>query len=172
MAGRKEKSGRYGSVCGFTLIEVVAVIVVMGLVGAAAASRLVDTQADFRSQVSIIKNHIRYAQSMAMKEGAVYGIRSNGTYYWLFKDQPTPASNRRALPGAADTRIAASDIGITLPTFRVFFDPNGRPYIRLGVAGQADRPLSSSNTLEITLDSNPAGASVAFSITPETGYIP
>ncbi len=59
---------------GFTLIEVVAVLLVLGILAAFAAVRISDTgQSDLISQVDVIKNHLRYAQNRAMNTGSPVG---------------------------------------------------------------------------------------------------
>jgi prepilin-type N-terminal cleavage/methylation domain-containing protein len=53
---------------GFTLIEIIAVLVLMSIVGAGILVRAMNTDhIDLMAQAAKIRNHIRYAQAMALK---------------------------------------------------------------------------------------------------------
>ena len=66
------KRFKAGNVRGFTMIEIVAVLVVVAVIAAIAINRAMSTASATRvAQESVIKNHIRYAQAAAMKQGAM-----------------------------------------------------------------------------------------------------
>ena len=122
------------------------------------------------SQESIINNHIRYAQSMAMKLGAIWGIKCDGTDYWLFRtNAPDTPANQVILPGEDNVQVSLANKKITLTAFTVFFDGNGRPYTAYTDAA-TNTPVAAP--LSITVDSIPAGNPGTFEIAPETGFIP
>jgi len=155
---------------GFTLIEIIAVLIVIGVLAVVAINRaLSSADTGKNTQVSIIKEHIRYAQSVAMKRGESWGIKCDGTYYWLFRNTPaTPV----ILPGENNAQVTLSDKNVSMamnPT-AVFFDASGRPYTAYTDA-TTNTPVSAGNTLSITIDSIPASGAVTFYITPETGFI-
>ncbi len=51
---------------GFTLVEIIAVLIVVGILAAVIITRAMSTTSTTRvAQESVIKNHIRYAQALA-----------------------------------------------------------------------------------------------------------
>jgi MSHA pilin protein MshC len=165
---------------GFTLIEIIAVLLIVGILAAFIVSSIMDTSSTDRiAQESVIKNHIRYAQAAAMKLGAVGGIKCDATDYWLFLDDdldlttptdPDSAANQRTLPGEENLKVALADKKITMNTYTLFFDAHGRPYTSYTDA-TTNTPVSAANPLSITIDSVPATGAVTFGITPETGFM-
>ena len=158
---------------GFTLIEIIAVLVVVGILAAVIITRAMSTTSTNRAaQESVIKNHIRYAQALAVKQGTIWGIKCNGTDYWLFRTiDPDTTSNQRALPGEENAKVTLANKNISMSVFTVFFDANGRPYTAYTDA-TTNTPVSTANPLSITMNSVPAGTAATFGITPETGFIP
>ena len=114
---------------GFTLIEVVAVLLILGIVAAVVAVRMSDTSAyDLASQVEVVKNHLRYAQIRAMNTDTVWGINFTGpTTYYLFKG----ADTKVLLPGEDSTiiNLAAKKSGLTITSGAqtITFDAYGSP---------------------------------------------
>ncbi len=159
---------------GFTLIEIIAVLIFVGIVAAVAISIMMSTSETSRiSQESVIKNHIRYAQSTVMKRGAIntpWGIKCDGAAYWLFRtNAPDTPANQVILPGEDNVQVSLANKKITLTAFTVFFDGNGRPYTAYTDAA-TNTPVAAP--LSITVDSIPAGNPGTFEIAPETGFIP
>ena len=160
---------------GFTLIEMIAVVIIAGIVAAVAVGSVMNTSQTNRvSQASVIKNHIRYAQSMAMKrvtiDVPVWGIKCDGAAYWLFNNiAPDTPANQVIIPGEDNVQISLANKNITLTAFTVFFDGNGRPYTAYTDA-TTNVPVAAA--LAVTVGSLPAGSFGTFSITPETGFIP
>ena len=160
---------------GFTLIEIIAILIIVGIVAAVVIGRATGTSETSRVvQESVIKNHIRYAQSMAMKQGTiiipVWGIRCDGTDYWLFRtNTPDTPANQVVLPGEDNAKVTLANKYVSMTAFTVFFDANGRPYTAYTDAA-ANTAVSAP--LSITVDSVPAGNPGTFSIAPETGFIP
>lgn len=170
MVKKRLKAGRPR---GFTLIEIIAVLIVLGVLAAIVISRAMNTESTSRvAQESVIKNHIRYAQATAMKQGTMWGIKCDATDYWLFiTNAPDTVINQRPLPGEGSAKIGLANRSITINAFTVFFDANGRPYTAYTDAA-TNTPVSAANPLSITVDSVPASSAVTFGITPETGFMP
>jgi MSHA pilin protein MshC len=160
---------------GFTLIEIVAILIIIGIVAAVIINRAIGTSETSRvAQENVIKNHIRYAQSMAMKRGTiiipVWGIKCDGTAYWLFRtNAPDTPANQVVLPDEEGVKVTLANKNVSMTAFTVFFDANGRPYTAYTDA-TTNTPVSAS--LSITVNSLPAGSSGTFAIAPETGFIP
>ena len=156
---------------GITLAEMIAVFIVAGNLAAVIINRTISTSDTTRAaQEGIIKNHIRYSQSTAMKQGAIWGIKCDGMDYWLFRtNDPDTAANQVILPNEDNEKVTLANKKVTLTVFTVFFDANGRPYTAytdLATNTPVSVPLS------ITVNSIPAGNPGTFQITPETGFIP
>jgi len=91
-AGRPGRGGRRG----FTMVEVMAVVIVIGIVAGIAAVRLTSTDTyAVKSQLAMVKAHLRYAQARAIHSNTAWGINFAGTRshdgriysnYWLFTD--------------------------------------------------------------------------------------
>jgi type II secretion system protein H len=76
---------------GFTMIEVIVVLLILGIVAAVVAVRMSDTSAyDLASQMEVVKAHLRLAQSRAMSSGSPWGINfTSATTYYLFQGAAT-----------------------------------------------------------------------------------
>ncbi|HON60180.1 MAG TPA: type II secretion system protein [Smithella sp.] len=77
---------------GFTLMEMIAVLIIIGIVSTVIAVRMYDTRHyDIASQLEVVKSHLRYAQSKAMSSGSSWGINFNSsqTYYLFDAKAPT-----------------------------------------------------------------------------------
>lgn len=147
---------------GFTLIEVMSALIIIGIVSAIAVSRfgISDTELIIRSEV--VKSHLRYAQLRAMNSESVWGISCDGNDYWLFMDGNT--GNHITLPGEETDPVALSDKNIGMAAFTVSFDSWGRPYSNASASG-----ASSGTAITIT---SPGASSAGIAITAETGFIP
>ena len=150
---------------GFTLIEIIAVLVLMSIIAAGVLVRSMDTDLiDRAAQVAKIRNHIRYAQAMALKRSDKnWGIKCNGsTAYWFFEGtNPDDSASQLLLPGEKNSKILLSDIKVTMSEFTLLFDRYGIPY-KDNLSTKVD---NSSNSLSITI------SGVTLSVTPETGLI-
>ena len=149
---------------GFTILEIVVVMVLISIIAAATFTRSITTdQINFVGQVDKIRQHIRYAQSLAMKSNEIWGIESNATQYWLFKNN---TSNEVQLPGVQTAKISLSDLGITMNNFTVYFNKKfGVPWKSITFGSQVEP----DNPLFITITAGTE--SVTFSVTPETGLL-
>ncbi len=69
---------------GFTLVEITVVVILIGIIAAAVFARSISIdRINIVGEVDKIRNHIRYAQSMAMKRNEVWVISCDATQYWL-----------------------------------------------------------------------------------------
>ena len=150
---------------GFTFIEMIVVLVLMSIIAAGVLVRSMDTdQIDRAAQVAKIRNHIRYAQAMALKRSdKIWGIKCDGSNaYWFFEGtDPDDSANQLPLPGEINSQILLSDIKVTMSEFTLLFDRYGIPY-KDNLSIKVD---NSSNSLSITI------SGVTLSVTPETGLI-
>ena len=91
---------------GFTLIEIVVVLVLVSIVAATVFTRSITTEElNLLSRAEKVQNHIRYAQSMALKTNKVWGIASFGPQYWLFSGTGSDVNTGIKLPGEDADKI-------------------------------------------------------------------
>lgn len=147
---------------GFTFIEVLSALIIIGIISAIALSRVGNSNVELIAASEVVKSHLRYAQLRAMNSEDVWGISCDGTDYWLFMDGNT--NNHVILPGEESDPVALTDKKISMASFTVSFDSWGRPYNNASGAG-----VSSGSTITIT---SPGVSSVGITITAETGCIP
>jgi prepilin-type N-terminal cleavage/methylation domain-containing protein len=150
------KTGRKltGPKAGFTILEVVAVLLIMGIISAVAISRMSDVdQIDLSSQVEVVKNHLRYAQSRAMSSGSEWGINfTSSTAYYLYNGANPNA--QVSLPGEDNPLVNLSaknpNMSITgsIPNGaipgRIRFDGFGIPVDDNGVSLNSDITISTT----------------------------
>ncbi len=157
---------------GFTLLEVVAVLIILGLLTVTSMMVMDDTDYNLLSQAQAIRQNIRYAQSMALKTGAVWGVSSDATSYWAFEgSDPNAAGTLRNFPGQ-ETPVVLADQGVSLMAFTVYFNGFGQPTNAAG-----DTPAANYQEIKVGPggwdfnDPSEPPQVVAFRILPDTGYI-
>lgn len=135
---------------GFTLIEVLAVLIVLAVAMTVILSRTPDVDRDAYAQAAIIRSHLRFAQSLAMGNNTEsWGISFTANSYTLLMNG-LPASVN--LPNdSTSTHNLPSGVAITGGPGSVVFDEWGSP--------GADN---------ITINVN----SETISVTRHTGFIP
>ncbi|NPV04080.1 MAG: prepilin-type N-terminal cleavage/methylation domain-containing protein [Syntrophaceae bacterium] len=139
---------------GFTLFEIIVVLLLLGVVTYFAATRLFSDDAPTRTaELELVKNHLRYAQSRAMNSESSWGIKfGSSTRYWLFRG--TDENTVIRLPGveSSDGVMQLGAIQVTPPSGnKITFDSFGSP-------GAATITLSTT-----------AGS---ITVTKNTGFIP
>ena len=138
---------------GFTLLEVIAVMVIIGVLAAVAVSRVISTkEVSAITERDILKSHLRYAQLRALGDDKTWGISITGNSYTLLREgNPAPYN----LPNEnSATHTLPSGIEITASVTPVTFDEWGSP--------------SASNDITITV--TPGGGTIT--INKNTGFIP
>jgi len=161
---------------GFTILELIATLVIIGILATVAVSRLNNNDAEVVTGADTLKAHLRYAQTLAMNsnpnapsDATVWGINCSGTSYWLFNGT-NPANNITMLPEAdeyinPDRTINLTKKKISVSSFTVYFDNRGIPYLAYPGTQWAGSPIS-------VTPASGSGATVTVNITPFTGYIP
>jgi prepilin-type N-terminal cleavage/methylation domain-containing protein len=148
---------------GFTLLEIIAVLIIIAVLSASVVPRLFTGATEAYAAADILRSHLRFAQSRSMNSNTVFGIAADGAQYWLFSsaDTATPLQ----LPGEEGSTVTCNDLGITSVTgfTSVSFDTWGRAYSSADASGAA-------TDIHIIVAGD--GAVVTISITGETGFIP
>ncbi len=99
---------------GFTLLEIIAVLVVLAVITAVAASRLAGTnEVSAQAEMDILKGHLRFAQYRAMNDISPvrWGIQINGQTYTLVRNSSgdgTTLDSPSDLPGSSSATYTFS----------------------------------------------------------------
>jgi len=145
---------------GFTLIEVIAVLVIIGVVAAVVVSRMMSPSSfSLVSETDILKGHLRYAQYRAMSHTEKWGIRfpTNNSYNLL-----SPTATTSKLPNEdSSTHTLPSGITISSDAGTVYFNEWGNPVSDTG-----------DLLLETTISLTDGSTTQEFTIKPNTGFIP
>jgi len=159
---------------GFTLIEIIAVLILIAIVSAVVLSRGMSTaEADLKAKAEVLKNHIRFAQMKAMNADAdktyinncesSYGISCSGSSYFMFRNCDKNLTS--ILPGANNVSVSLDNMTLT-PNTDVTFDRWGRPCTDL-----TGNTLAAAD-ITLTLSHPQVAQSETIRITKNTGYVP
>ncbi|WDN87757.1 hypothetical protein BuS5_00725 [Desulfosarcina sp. BuS5] len=149
---------------GFTLVELLAVIVVLSTISAVAVSRFYFSDSNLEAQTEAIKVYLRYAQVRSMNTETVWGISCDGTDLWLYRDGNI---NNKVLPAGEDgVDVNLAEKGISMGAFTVSFNSWGKPCT--DEAGQTEWDTYPP----LTVNSVSGSDSRNIIITKNTGFIP
>ena len=112
---------------GFTLLEIIVVLLVLGIVSTVVVSRYVNANADARDAALMakIRSHLRYARNASMNSDATWWINFNSGSYTLNKRDAAGTSTIAVFPGEGEPVVDLPD-GFG-PNTSVYFDGWGRP---------------------------------------------
>jgi len=147
---------------GFTLIEVIAVLVIIAVLAAVVISRMTSPSSfGLVSETDILKGHLRYAQYRAMSHTETWGMQFSTNGYSLLYNKVATTSK---LPNE-DSSTHTFSPGITISAGAepaVHFNERGSP------VGDGDALLTAET--EIVLSDGSTERRVK--ITQNTGFIP
>ncbi len=146
---------------GFTMIEIIAILVIVGIMGAFVISRVLNID-DIKShnELDMLKSNLRYAQYRALNDipPVKWGIRINGNSYTLIRNSSGDGATFDSpymLPSESSTTHSLAPF--TATQVNVLFDEFGIPYL-------------SANKL--TADATINLGSKSLIVKAETGFIP
>lgn len=131
---------------GFTMIELISIMVILGIMGAILGSRMVDDRSEAVAASHVIKSHLRYAQTMAMQSNKGCGIVFNHSTYSIFRN--SNLLDRITLPGNDGTDFPIPT-GLGTASETLYFDLWGIPYTNAALTTL--RPTGQIGTLGINL---------------------
>ncbi len=168
---------------GFTMLEIIVVLIMMGILTAVAISRN-NNVAEYAvtAEVNQLKTHVRYAQSVAMSNSETlwFGIElvpGTTDSYSFFKYDTTKvlpdALTVLILPGEeASVQLTSRFSGITADPFTfIAFDNWGRPLTPAVLATKGLIPPGVVSLTSITLRKDGSNVTHKFDVEPETGFI-
>lgn len=147
---------------GFTLIEVITVLLLLIIVSAIVVPRMLDTGADNAAAVNRIKTHLRYTQIRSMNSEGTWGIKFDNTShtYWLFNTiSPNNEDDAIKLPSEDADQISFPS-SMTITPDLIAFDSLGSPF--------SDAALQNA----FVLGTMNLGNGDIITITKNTGHIP
>jgi MSHA pilin protein MshC len=175
--------GRCAGQFGFTLVELIVVMVVIGLLGAVAAPRFMERKGfDAVSYTDQARGLIRYGQKLAIAQNRNVYVRLDGASAALCYDAATACAQPVLSPSgsnsgssatrqacAASTTWACEGVpsGLTMTSHaRFYFDPSGKPFL---ATDGASAVLSTFTTQTVVVSGD--GLPHNILITTETGYV-
>ncbi len=146
---------------GFSIVEILAVIVLLSILGVFFAPRIITTAAvSTGANYDQLIRDIKLTQSLSMARNERYRIIINNTSYYIEN-----SSGSRYDHGVFGTNNISLGTGVTFSTNltsnTLIFNGLGRPYSVSGL-------LSSAANIIIT---SPGGVTQTISVAPETGFI-
>ncbi|WP_051434362.1 prepilin-type N-terminal cleavage/methylation domain-containing protein [Desulfonatronum lacustre] len=140
---------------GFTLMEVIVVIILLGILAVVAVVRFSGTDAEDVAAANTLKTHLRYAQIRAMADVVYWGIEIETSNKYVLIRETGGVPN---LPGESEPYLENIPANISpLTTFR-FSPGRGQPIDSGGNVMGNDQTISVGTQ--------------AITITQETGFIP
>lgn len=154
---------------GFTIIEIITVLIVMGIITAFAIGRAASTRTDLFVQNEILKARLRYAQTQAVNSTLSFGIESDaaGNNYWLFKYDPAavPPVVKTKLPSEGADQVNLSGSGLSMTSSAIIsFNTRGIPH--------TDYTASTVQASDRTISISDGSSTLNITITKNTGFIP
>ncbi|MBG3875634.1 type II secretion system protein [Desulfovibrio oxamicus] len=149
---------------GFTMLEVVAVLVLIGIMAAIAMDRFFDLSAgELGGMQDQVRSHLAYARTRSMNADEIFGVQIRGTTtYSIFRGGNT--ATLVTLPGEAGGVITLPQgANFTTATTIISFDRWGRPC--------SDATAVTRRTADATVTLSYQGQSQSIVVTRNTGFL-
>lgn len=145
---------------GFTLVELVVVLVLLGIVAAVAGVRMSGSSNNLGAQADQLASDIRYVQSLSMTRAQRHCIAFAAASYQVTN---TNCATLIVLPTSANPQLMGSGTTLTFTSALITFDTLGRPFTDAGAT------IALAAVSVITLSAGGQNATVR--ITPQTGQV-
>lgn len=142
---------------GFTIFELIVVIVILGIIALSAEIINVNSQQNIDAVAKLLRSNIQFAQELAMTQGSVFGFHArSSTQYEIFTGaagSPTtnPLDNTSFVVTTSPVQFSATPADIS-------FASNGNPGLS---ADETIRLTDGTNTRTITVQQNTGFVTVA-----------
>ncbi len=156
---QNKKQTGYSTNRGFTLLEMITVLIILGIIAVVAVAKYRDTGADDLAAANTLKAHLRYAQLRAMGDIVPWGIEIEADRYTLKKVDENGVFENAPVNLPGENSQTKDDLEVSLsPETIIFSAARGQPI-------DSDENLISGNQI---ID---VGSTQTITITPETGFI-
>lgn len=168
---KQRKKGESGALprlrTGFTLVEIVVVLAVLGILAISVLNRFESKNLQALAEADALRAVLRYAQARAMADVYTWGVSFNSTSYSLFSNNPSQTGH--ALPGQGSSTHTLTS-GVTLSgTSPIIFDWRGQPVTGyVTTAGGSATAATGYQNITVT----ESGGSAGITVTPYTGFVP
>ena len=141
---------RLGNSRGFTLIEIIAVLIIIAIITAVAVSRSMSTQNNLIQQVDIVKTHLRFAQLKALNDDVyTWSITFTSNSYTLSNTCTGSNCPSSTLPSESSSSHSFPS-GVRATSATVTYDRWGSP----GGSAVGINLTQGSQTITITVAAN------------------
>ncbi len=140
---------------GFTLIEVIAVLIILGIMAAVAINRVGSNQSNLITQADIVKTHLRFAQLKALQDDVnEWSITFAANSYTLSCTGTTCPSSPIYLPSESSS-THTFPVGITVASnpSTINYDLWGSP-VPAGSGATVTLSQTGSTPIVITVSAN------------------
>jgi prepilin-type N-terminal cleavage/methylation domain-containing protein len=133
---------------GFTMIEIISVLIIIGILSAVTVSKMTSTDVyHVVMETETLKGHLRYAQIRAMSHNQSWGISLGTNSYTLQKDGAAAPVN---LPNEdSATHTLSNGVSLTPGGQTISFDDFGSPG-NADIVSTLSRQGSHARTITIT----------------------
>ena len=144
---------------GFSLIELVIVMVIVGILGAVLVINWPKNALSLDGQTEHLAKDIRYTQSLAMHVNTRYQLKElSSTSYQILSIGTTPIIT------VATITLASGITFSSFPNSLIAFNGAGKPYSDTSIPGT---PLAATMSITLAL----GAATKTLTIQPNTGYV-
>lgn len=150
---------------GFTLLEFVIVIILLGILSAAAYLKWPGNVMNLSGQANQLAEDLSYAQTLAMTTGQrVRLVKSSSTSYQILNSAGTAVRMPSGATSITLNRNITFGTLTNLPNSLINFDGRGTPYTDTATPGTA---LAATAVFTLSAGSE----STTVSVTPQTGWV-
>lgn len=149
---------------GFTLVELIIVIMILGIVSISVVPRWTASSVNLNFEIRRLLQDIRYTQALSITTGERYSwVKVSSTTYQILNETGTSI----VLPSGSTQVVLANGMSLNalsnLPNNTITFDSLGAPYINTGIPGTK---LSATAVIPLSAGS----VTRSIQLYPETGF--
>lgn len=145
---------------GFTLVELVVVLVLLGIVAATVGVRMSGASSNLGAQADQLASDIRYVQSLSMTRAQRHCIAFAAASYQVTN---TNCTTLIVLPTSVNPQPMGSGTTLTFTNALITFDTLGRPF--------TDATATTALVAAAVITLSAGGQNTTVRVTPQTGQV-